>query len=140
MLFECATLRQMLTVFICQGDSGVVERFNQNCLRKFQRSGFISTLQLCQDWVLRHVMEYEKKKQKASFFFTVSKSHKYASEFRLNVENSTEVNTTATKSTRKLKQETKKFSQKQIQESWSQIPLHSQFPLRSVNTDICLYL
>lgn len=80
-----------------------------------------------------------KKKKKQKAFFSVSQSHKYASEFRVNVENSTEVNTTATKSTRKLKQETKKFSQKQIEESWIQMPLHSQFPLQSVNTDICLY-
>lgn len=119
-------------------NSGVVEGFDWNCLRKFQRSCFISTLQLCQDWVLQNVMEYEKKNKKL-LFFSVSKSHKYASEFRLNVENSSEVNTTATESTRNVKQETKKFGQKQIEENWSQTPLHSQFLLRSENTDIYLY-
>lgn len=70
-------------------------------------------------------MEHEKSKK----VYSASKEAcKYPKEFSLNFDNSGEVDTW--KPARKLKQESKKLDEKQLEENWTQKPLHRQFLLR----------
>lgn len=79
---------------------------------------FHKYLEAIQDWMLQLTLQHEKSKTK---LYSVSKeTHNNAKQSRTQIEDSTEVNTTDRKSTRKLKQETRKLGQKQTEESWSQ--------------------
>ena len=85
------------------------------------------------DWLMQLVCKHENSKKSNS----VSKEAcKFARELGVDLEVDEEPGTTAAEKAKQIKQTAKKNGQKQIEERWSQKPLHGKYILRSRNADV----